>query len=290
MSRKALLNVEVNPDGQEVHEFVASGAMIVLLYEARRHHSQVRIEVWSLGNETIHFDFQIQRAAISATRTMMIDHVSESIVYFELPNDHGPLYFSRFDLQGRLLAKGSLDYPDVTNDLYMNSFLPLIVDGSAVVDSIWHELRVEERVQGQWVATVSIHRVIFSLADNQLALKEATIQFTGCDHPGITVPRLVFFFKEVAYCWTESNHRMTWHVIDFEEMACRPAKLESSGDMRQQDLFHRQINAVLLGDETYLVSVIGTRIRVWCFDRISKWQKKTMAIERVLKPSDSSVQ
>lgn len=156
----------------------------------------------------------------------MVDDISKSVVVSEAAvRPIQSEYFTRVDPAGVVRASGYLESPEIAHYENRSHMMPVYVDGTAVVFCLVGETSAQNASTNERLLNLTTVRVMFDMAKNRELLRRATVYMPTGGAWAFSAP--TFVFKEAANCRIFRRSRLAWHVVDLEEMVCKPAELDT---------------------------------------------------------------
>lgn len=198
----------------------------------------------------------------------MLDKYGQSVLIFERVTEAKAVYFTRFSLEGRVEALGTLEIP-CTEGFAKHSEESTPTDTNRWT-TVWSYSKTEE----ESARDIKMLRVQCGLYRDVLRLKEDSIK----NNPEETLDTTnVFFWKDIAYCRTRPlrrNGHSSLNIIDFSNTILETAFIGNGlicpfnphGDSHFASHGGRMIS-LFFGDERFLVNACQVGFYVWAFDR-----------------------
>lgn len=254
---------------------VAKETLGVLRRHLRPYILQIIVTTWKLGDTVArHFTSSLHRSGKQPFRlcdlNIMLDQSGTFVVLFERVTEARTVYFTRFSLEGQILAEGTLKIPSMEGCAeHLDKVTPTDVNGWATVWS--YSTREEvECVQ----KTKTIFRVRYNCDHDILQLKKNSFDVFS-DY--ISTTSNIFFCNDVAYCKARNGGPdIMLKVIDFSNSPIAPA-LMCYGEKWLYE-WKDQISpltmskgdwliSVFLGDERFLIIAGEVGLVIWAFDK-----------------------
>lgn len=199
---------------------------------------------------------------------IMLDHKAESLLLvtrLHTCQDHQSTHFFyiRTSLNGDVLSQGSIETPDPRDYHYCSqNVVPKEANGNAV---IWSFVKGQGRVSGGDEVS-ELMLIGYNFRQDRLEVRMQVI--TGlCNKADIVYD--LFVWKDVAYFLEDRNNCPILRVIDLQESTSTEARMNFSVHTRKFDSRTHdgeEIEALALGDETFLINAFAQGFCVWCFD------------------------
>ena len=241
---------------------IVSDSRLAILYEEERT-DKIRLTTVDISNETTHdFELRVKTLPSDFDTDFKILNTpgGKSVVYFERVLDSPSyVYFTRVSPDGTVESQGHIKHPDIEDYTCHNeeTQLSLQLDESVTV---WSYLRHLPSPLSEEPDSWLLLRVCY--VQDHLEVKEQTIKYIGKTLPGALIE--LFEWKDIVYLGNHLDEQGKLEVIDLSESTWKPTRMS----VRLTSLPLTQFRPwVLLGDETFLISVQGESCMVWCFDR-----------------------
>ena len=243
------------------------------------HEASPRIEVvtWTLKEQrtesfSVALSLNVRRFAHFR---MMLDNEGKSLLLYEQTNDSylevrpAHIHYFRTSLNGFILAQGSIGHPEFSESHQcLTNTVPKEANGRAV---IWSYVKPPRDV-GE---ISELKFICYNFRKNRLEVRTQVLT-----DPGIFRPELsnLFFWKDAAYFLDYRNQHYSLTVIDLQASTCSEAKMDVSIYAHEFDThIQEEPEALLFGDETFLILNSGRGFCVWCFDKNVQLSNEDMA-------------
>ena len=240
---------------------------------------QVRVTTWTLINRnSSSFIAKLQRPFVQALRPcdlkMMLDVSGTFVIVFEWVTETKAAYFTRFSLEGQVLAQGTLALPD-TNGFTEHS------DESTITSShAWTTVRSYSTFQTVgWSVNYQMLRVQYRRDCDLLRLTEDSFRTHLSPGETMTFSNNFFFWNDIAYCHADYPQEGTdLSILDFTQDFTQPNITFMGRDIHcafdfsesEEEEFYNgggHLNSLLLGDERFLVDACPFGLIIWAFDK-----------------------
>ncbi len=262
---------------ENVEKIVAAKKTLGILYRrSSTDDIQVGVTTWTLDDPVPrHFAVNLHRESKEYVKNrdlkIMLDKSGQSVIVFERAAEKAyVVYFTRFSLEGRVQAEGSLELPDMYwyNENSQGS-TPTDANGWATVWSYSSYSAYSSYSLSEGGQYKRMLRVQYKLDRDVFRLKEDFFK----DSEDLVTSN-VFFWNDVAYSELapDLDYGSLLGIIDFSnKSSLDPAimgndaalQLQNWGEYRRGDY----LETVLLGDERFLVYACQAGLIVWAFDK-----------------------
>lgn len=245
--------------------------------ESTRNGMRVEVITWNLDSRMTHSFFLMLGKDYTRHKyesKTMLDSKRESFILCERiqgqkSGEVDNVHFTRTSLTGEVQAQGVLQLPPLNRHEDLSGNISSVQANRS--SAIW--FFVEALYQDDAAAMSQVIRIRYDFNRDQLELDTHLIN--GLD-VSLYEASTIFTWKDVAYLWVDLEGWPTLKVIDCQNSICTdapmaatikgPPDLTHDGDVLDFDQ-NNYSNPLLLGDETFIISLFESGIFVWCFDK-----------------------
>ena len=196
------------------------------------------------------------------TQSIMLDSNGETLLFFYHSWSGAPMhfYYSRFNLDGDVLAQGVIKTPSLESYHDCAEYaVPKEANGRAVIWSLAKSPREMRNFS-------EIMLICYNFQKNCFEIRAGMV-----DGLGMTIHSTshLFYWKDAAYYldYEPGSCFNTIRVVDLQELTCRDAKMDTPTSTSDMLVHHWEHEPLLFGDETFLIITFGPGFAVWCFNR-----------------------